>query len=464
MPHSRRKKQNRLLRLLRVVFYRRRLPLVVSIIMAGVMAWGVVHFSWEVPQVPVPAPRSWTQIRESDTLCVVTLPTSFAAFRYRDTWMGHEYENAREVAQALGLKLKVLLVDNEQAMVDSLYTGAADVLIYPMPYQKVDEHWFLRPTGPRWAESECLVSMHPVDSVRIDSLLALLPHDSLNVEQLTDSMVAGKYEVMRLRCNVARLMHDYYPKLMVMDTLPNTQDSMAWMVSAGADTLRRLIDSVSTERLEPGTPFYTIARSRYGDHRRKRTRRVVHYVKREGGLSAYDDIFRAKGTAYDLDWRLLAGIAFVESNFNHAVVSNKGPLGLMQLMPQTVRSYNFTEEDALEPENNVEMAARLFCSICTMVRNRVPNISDDDLLCFALTGYNAGVGHLFDAIRLAETLGYKPHVWPDNVEHCLRLKHDARYYRMEVVKCGQFNGAFTVNYVNEVMAAYHTFCAQVEKD
>lgn len=459
-----RKKQNRLLRVIRVVMHRRRIPLVVSIIMALVMAWGVFYFSWEVEPLSVPAPRTWSAIKASDTLRVVSLPTSFSAFRVKDTWLGHEYDNAAEVARGLGLKLQVVLVDSEQALVDSLYSGAADVAIYPLPYRKVEEHWFLRSTGPKWESPQCLVSMHPVDSARIDSLLAILPYDSLNVEQLTDSMVMGKYEVVRLRCNVARLMHDYYPKLIMSDTIPDSSDSLSWMVSAGADTLRYLIDSVSTARLEQGTPLYTIARSRYGDQRRNRLRRVTHYVKQEGGLSPYDDIFRRQAEAYDLDWRLLAGIAYIESNFNHAVVSSRGPIGLMQLMPQTVSNYGYTPEDALEPEHNVDMAARHFSSICRMVSNRVPGVSHDDLMCFALAGYNAGVGHLYDAIRLAETLGYRANVWPDNVEHCLRLKHEARYYRMDVVKCGQFNGAFTINYVNEVMAAYHSFCQQTAEE
>lgn len=500
---TRKPKHNRLLRTLIVIFHRRRYTLVVSALVLIAMMAGVKYFDWDVEPVAVPEPRTWSQIVESDTLCVVTVPSSYTVFQYKDRWYGHEYENAVQVAERLGLNLKIILVNTEKEMADSLFSGAADVAITPMAYGLVEGHWFLRPTGPRWADSQCLVSARRLDisayndSLLTDSLLAELPRyrlsmvegtsqlmvfandsvqahfdwrpyvvdtlstDSLTVEQLTDSMVMGQTDAVMLRCNVARLMHDYYPSLIISDTIPMSCDSLAWMVSAGADTLRHKIDSVSAELFDNSTPHYTVAMKRYRDQRRHRARRASNYVMRDGALSPYDDIFIRKGEAYDLDWRLLAGIAYIESNFRPDIISSRGPIGLMQLMPQTVRSYGYTPEEATDAEVNVEMAAKLMHNLCNLVNNRVPGVSHDDMLCFALAGYNAGLGHVYDAIRLAETLGYNPCVWSNNVEHCLRLKSDPQYYKMSVVKSGQFNGAFTINYVNEVIDAYHTFCAKV---
>lgn len=499
-------RHSRLVRILIVMLHRRRYTLVVSVLVLAAMVAGVRYYEWDIQPVRVPEPRGWSEIVASDTLRVVTIPSSFTAFRFKEQWHGHEYDNIKQVAEALGLELQIVTVNSEKAMADSLFSGAADVAITPMEYGLVEGHWFLRPTGPRWADSQCIVSARRLDlsaycdSVSVDSLPAELPQyrltmltgssqwmlygndsvrahydlrpyladtipaDSLSIEQLTDSMVSGKTDAVMLRCNVARLMHDYYPTLVISDTIPMSQDSLAWMVTAGADTLRHVIDSVAARLLDWETPHYTVAMKSYRDQRRHRARRVSRYVKREGGLSAYDDIFRRKAKAYDLDWRLLASVAYIESNFRHNIVSGRGPIGLMQLMPQTVSNYGFTLEEAIDPENNVEMAARLLSNLSRMVRGRVPGVSDADLLCFVLAGYNAGLGHVYDAIRLAETLGYNPTVWPNNVEHCLRLKSDPQYYKMSVVKSGQFNGAFTINYVNEVTDAYHTFCAAVPKD
>ena len=68
-------------------------------------------------------------------------------------------------------------------------------------------------------------------------LIDTIPGDSLNTELLTDSMIVGLTEAVMLRCNVARLMRDYYPTLVVSDTLPGSIDSLAWMVTNVSDTL-----------------------------------------------------------------------------------------------------------------------------------------------------------------------------------------------------------------------------------
>lgn len=472
-------KHSRFIRIFLVVLHRKRYTLTISALLLMAMMAGVIYYDWEVEPVRIPAPRNWSQIVASDTLRVVTIPSSYTAFEYKGRWHGHEYENAALVAEALGLNLEVLTVESEQALADSLFAGAADMAITPMEHAMVEGHWFLRPAGLRWAEQKCLVAPRwlnvavKADSLLMDSLrlhqadyrLMMAEGDSLTLEQRTDSMMRHRgTEALILRCNVARLMHDFYPTLAILDTITDSLDSLSWMVAAGADTLQQKIDSVAAEILENGAPHYTVTLKGYRTQRKHRARRIAQYVKTDGGLSPYDDIFRRKAAEADLDWRLLAGIAYVESNFRHDIVSRRGPIGLMQLMPQTVRSYGVDPEDALDPEVNVDLAVRLYGNVCRLICGRVPGIAQKDLMAFALAAYNAGLGHVYDAIRLAETLGYNPRVWEDNVEHCLRLKSDPQYYKMSVVKSGRFNGAFTINYVNEVTAAYQSFCAQLPQE
>ena len=452
-----------------------------------------------------PKPRTWSEIVASDTLNAVTLQTSFTAFEYRGRWYGNEYDNAKAVAEALGLKLKIIFVKSEDAIADSLFWGAADVAIWPTAYSVKENYWFLRATGPRWADGQCIASSRKLktdfykDSLLTDSALAELPKyklslikdshqwniyqnrsirkqydfrpyvidtiaaDSLNTELLTDSMIVGLTDAVMLRCNVARLMRDYYPSLVVSDTLPNSIDSLAWMVTNVADTLKHKIDSISSELFDNTTPHYTVSIKRVSEQKRSRTKKIHYYRMKDGAISPYDDIFKQKGKEYGLDWCLLAGIAHTESRFNASVISTKGPLGLMQLMPSTARIFGHEPSEVLDPELNVDIACQLLTRIIKSVRKRVPGVSDEDLLSFSLAGYNCGLAHVYDAIRLAETLGYDPNVWPNSVEHCLRLKSDPQYYRMSVVKQGKFNGAFTINYVNTVMSAYHEFSLKAAK-
>ncbi|MBA3533351.1 MAG: transglycosylase SLT domain-containing protein, partial [Ardenticatenales bacterium] len=49
----------------------------------------------------------------------------------------------------------------------------------------------------------------------------------------------------------------------------------------------------------------------------------------------YEAMFKEIGERYDLDWRLLASMAYKESSLNPAAVGRDGDMGLMQIMPPT---------------------------------------------------------------------------------------------------------------------------------
>ena len=59
---------------------------------------------------------------------------------------------------------------------------------------------------------------------------------------------------------------------------------------------------------------------------------------KEGKISHYDDLFRKYSKEIGWDWRMLASLAYTESNFDTTAVSWAGAKGLMQLMPATARA------------------------------------------------------------------------------------------------------------------------------
>ena len=90
---------------------------------------------------------------------------------------------------------------------------------------------------------------------------------------------------------------------------------------------------------------------------------------------------RGAAQRYDVDSLLLASIVEAESSFRPDAVSNRGALGLMQLMPQ-----HFAAEesvDPLDPEVNLGVGARYLRDL----RKRY-----DGDLHLALAAYNAGPG------------------------------------------------------------------------
>ena len=85
--------------------------------------------------------------------------------------------------------------------------------------------------------------------------------------------------------------------------------------------------------------------------------------------------------AQDLDPKLVEALIRVESAFNSRAVSNKGAMGLMQLMPGTALELGV--ENAFDVEENLRGGT-------AYLRSLLDRFSGD--LTLALAGYNAGPG------------------------------------------------------------------------
>jgi membrane-bound lytic murein transglycosylase F len=172
-----------------------------------------------------------------------------------------------------------------------------------------------------------------------------------------------------------------------------------------------------------------------------------YYSLNSGKVSRYDDLIRKFSASIDWDWRLLASLICQESEFKPDVVSMRGAYGLMQVMPVTGR--NFGIDIKSSPENNLR-AGILYISWLNSIFE--PRVADrTERLNFILAAYNAGPGHVLDAMRLAEKNGMDPGKWEGSVAVWLLKKSEPQYYRDAVVKNGYFRGRESVKFVTEVL-------------
>ncbi len=96
---------------------------------------------------------------------------------------------------------------------------------------------------------------------------------------------------------------------------------------------------------------------------------------------AYETDLIDASAKYGLDSRLLWTIAYLETRFNHKLVSCKGARGLMQLMPSTAARFGVT--DPHNPKRAIDGAARYARYLMHRFNGRL------DLI---LAAYNAGEG------------------------------------------------------------------------
>ncbi|MGB0389008.1 MAG: transglycosylase SLT domain-containing protein, partial [Ardenticatenaceae bacterium] len=73
----------------------------------------------------------------------------------------------------------------------------------------------------------------------------------------------------------------------------------------------------------------------------------------------YEVMFQYIGAEYDIDWRLLASMAYKESSLNPSAIGRDGEIGLMQILPSTWDEFapKAGVSDPFDPVSNVQVGA-----------------------------------------------------------------------------------------------------------
>ncbi|MEP6942501.1 MAG: transglycosylase SLT domain-containing protein [Betaproteobacteria bacterium] len=140
----------------------------------------------------------------------------------------------------------------------------------------------------------------------------------------------------------------------------------------------------STADLAEGVP------APYGDADLDLWKRTPHVQRllTDPRVAGYDKLIAQHAKAQGVDPALIKAIVAVESAFIADAVSNKGALGLMQVIPQTAMRYGVAadakrsvEQKLLDPRINVGIGARYLRDLLSMFGGDVS---------LALAAYNAG--------------------------------------------------------------------------
>jgi len=167
-------------------------------------------------------------------------------------------------------------------------------------------------------------------------------------------------------------------------------------------------------------------------------------------LSPYDDLVKQYASQYGFDWKLITAQMYQESRFDPTATSWVGAQGLLQVMPRTGKEFGFT--NLKDPQTG------LYAGIKYMqwVQNRFDKeLPVKDRMWFTLASYNAGVGHVRDARRLARKMGWNGDRWFNNVERAMLLLRLKKYYRH--ARFGFVRGKEPVNYVRNIKQHFEAY-------
>jgi membrane-bound lytic murein transglycosylase F len=169
-----------------------------------------------------------------------------------------------------------------------------------------------------------------------------------------------------------------------------------------------------------------------------------------GQISPYDGLARTYGRRYGIDWRFIVAQMYQESRFDPRAQSWVGAVGLLQVMPRTGAEMGF--RNLWHPDTNVHAGVKYLSRLLSRFEAGVPM---RQRIRFALAAYNAGLGHVLDARRLARTQGLDPNRWFGHVEEAMVLLEKPRYYRR--ARHGYVRGNEPVTYVSRIQSKYDAY-------
>jgi membrane-bound lytic murein transglycosylase F len=167
-------------------------------------------------------------------------------------------------------------------------------------------------------------------------------------------------------------------------------------------------------------------------------------------LSAYDRHVKKYAKKYQFDWRLITAQMFNESRFRPNIRSSAGAIGLMQVMTNTGKQLKLRR--LTDPETNIHAGIKYMAWLTQRFERELPVA---DRIWFTLASYNAGLGHVLDARRLATKLGLNKNRWFGNVERAMLLLSKKQYYSK--ARYGYARGREPVNYVKRIKELYENY-------
>ena len=426
-------------------------------------------------------------IKRRGVLRVLTRNSSATYFIARGAQRGFQYELTLAFAKSLGVRVAVVVPPSRTALIEALLTGEGDLIAAGMSMTPARAER-VRFTSPLMSAKR-VVAIHEQSSKQLNSLEDLddfvlhinegstmhrdalmlqrtlgrplkmvFIDDDAEMEEAARRVAAGIYEAILIDDNLLALAQAAGGQLTA--ALPFGQARpKAWAVHPGAVDLQ-----AAAEKFLRGAKRNGLMKILYARYYRptalgaRRARDLNYRADDFGRISPYDDLFKEAGAATGIDWRLLAAVAYTESRFRPDAESNWGAVGLMQVLPNTGREVGF--RNIREPRNNVMAGARYLRRLAR--RFEEDGVSKREQIRFAVAAYNAGLGHIRDARKLAKLTKKDPDKWFGQVEEALKLKMDRRWH--EKTRFGYARATETVAYVAAVQTRYDAYVRYVDLD
>lgn len=407
------------------------------------------------------------QIKEKGELVVITRNAATTYYESREGYMGVEYEIAKAFADSLGVEVRFVAKEDISDLFKSVNEGYGDLaaaglthteerakkFLFGPTYQMVAQQLVCRLGGMRPKKLEDLVGVRiqvPAHSSYVERLKKVkntFPEiqwqevENTDTESLLEAVWLKKIDCTIADANIVAINRRYFPELSIRFNM-TAPEPLAWVIPNNAGELKNELDDWFENYIESGKLDEVMHRY-YGyieqfDYVEAR----AYQRKIKSHLPKYHKTFKTAAHQYNLSWTLLAAQAYQESHWRPYAKSPTGVRGMMMLTQTTARELGI--KNRLNPEASIMGGAYYL----NKLRQRLPeSVTEPDRTWLALAAYNVGMGHIWDARKLARKLNKNPDRWQELAE-VLPLLTKKKYYKN--LKHGYARGFEPVSYVQNI--------------
>lgn len=407
------------------------------------------------------------KIKEKGELVVLSRNAATTYYESREGYLGVEYEMAKSFADSIGVKVRFVTKEDVSDLFAALKEGYGDIaaaglthtesreenFLFGPTYQVVSQQLVCRRGGKRPKKIEDLVGINikvSTNSSYVDQLKKiknLHPEveweevDDTDTETLLEQVSQKKIDCTIADSNIVSINRRYFPELSVRFDM-SEPEPLAWVMSDADEALQDELEDWFDDYVDSGKLDEVMHRY-YGYIENFDYVDVRAYQRKiKSHLPKYQGIFKSAAAKYKVSWTLLAAQAYQESHWRANAKSPTGVRGLMMLTRTTAKELGI--KNRLDPASSIMGGANYLYKL----RKRLPDtVTGPDRTWLALAAYNVGMGHIWDARKLAKELGKNPDQWQE-LSEVLPLLTKKKYYKN--LKHGYARGLEPVSYVKNI--------------
>ncbi|WP_184415139.1 membrane-bound lytic murein transglycosylase MltF [Rhodocyclus tenuis] len=379
---------------------------------------------------------------------------------------GFEHDLAQMFAEEAGIPLRLIVASDEADVRRRLQQDEAHLAA---AWLTPDDDGSLRASRP-YAESVSILVTHeaslPISDIAslngktvhvladsrqaviLRELKATLPKltvredTSASALDLLEAVAGRRYAAVLVDRAAYDIAANFYPEL-IGDLELGSERPISWLFAPGTDAkLIAKVDAFLARITEDGT--LDRLKDRYFGHvERLDQKDIQHFIESiRSVLPEYRGLFQEAQARSGIDWRLLAALAYQESQWNPLATSPTGVRGMMMLTTDTA--------DRLRVSNRLNARQSIFAGARYLaeLRDALPrSIREPDRLWLAIAAYNLGAGHLNGARSLAPGMNADPDSWYEMKKVLPQLSRPEIYRRL---KSGKARGGEAVILVENV--------------